>query len=654
MAKRKYTKKSSYWEKFNQPPTLSESEFTPIMAGSSLFDSVSEAACSRSGERSKSRSNAAASGKISNKYKNIEEGLLPYNYSGDDVDVSEAIELCQKAYFNVPVFGVTIDLMADYADLDLYLKGGSKKSRAFIEAWFKKIRIHDLKAQFFREFFRSGNVFLYRLDATIAIDSVAEFQKMYGGTRLNSKLPIKYVTLNPSDITARGALMTGEHEYFKMLTKFEESKLENPSTKHERELANSLEKKGKGFGQKSFLPLKGDKLYTVFSKKQDYEPLAVPRGFCVLDDINKKMELKKVDQAIARSIENVVLLITMGDEPEKGGVNPKAVSAMQEIFQNQSVGRVLVSDYTTKGQFIIPDLKKVMGKEKYEILNQDIQDGLQNFLFGESKYSDMNFKIKAFHKKLECSRKSFIQDFLQGEIERICDDAGMRSFPEVYFKQPSEVSDSDKMKLATRMIELGVITPEQGMDVFETGEMPSAEEMDEAQEEFTKKRTKGHYMPLVNTVNLLEGEEEESGVEEAPEKDGGLVKKAKDGKEGVPSSPSPSGGRPSGVSNSHFSKNNIIEVTKATTELELSAFREFAVKYGLEELSEQKKEVVGKVCESIVASTPLSEWSNKLDDIIKDMTIIESLDCMPEVLEVGGIHGLDIFASSILHHSTQL
>ena len=78
------------------------------------------------------------------------------------------------------------------------------------------------------------------------------------------------------------------------------------------------------------------RLIFSFYKKQDYEPFAIPFGFPVLDDINWKIELKKVDQAITRTIENVILLVTMGNTPDKGGINPNNLKAMQSLFQNGS------------------------------------------------------------------------------------------------------------------------------------------------------------------------------------------------------------------------------------------------------------------------------------------------------------------------------
>ena len=54
-----------------------------------------------------------------------------------------------------------------------------------------------------------------------------------------------------------------------------------------------------------------------------------------MDNPHWKIELKKMDQAITRTVENVVLLITMGNEPDKGGINPVNFQAMQSLFQKK-------------------------------------------------------------------------------------------------------------------------------------------------------------------------------------------------------------------------------------------------------------------------------------------------------------------------------
>ena len=646
---RRYTKRSEYWEKFNKKEfpienllRPQEEIFSPELIGDPIFSSEASRLDSPT-SRTGTRTNAAATLGLSNKFNNIKKGILPFNYEKGSADTSEAVELCQKAYFNISSFKGTIDLLSEFADSELYLEGGSEKSKKFIEAWFKRIRMHDIKQQYFREYYRSGNVFFYRVDGKIPLKNSQKMLEAYGASS-RKKIPIRYLLINPTDIATKGSISFSGYEYFKVLTPFEISRLQKPETDHELEMLNSLPedikesiKSGKNnYGMaKVQIKLDPQLLHVVFAKKQDYEPLAIPLGYSVLEDINRKIELKNIDQAISRSIENVVLLVTMGNEPDKGGVNHRNLAAMQQIFKNQSVGRILVSDYTTKADFIIPDIRKVVGPEKYEVINKDIEQGLQNILIGDSKYADTQVKMKVFFQRLEDSRRAFLNDFINPEIRRICKSAGLRSWPEAKFAKTDTMDDGNISKLATRLMELGVLTPEQGMKVVHTGTFPEASEMQQAQNKFKEEREKGHYMPLVNTINLYSEEEDSS----TPDK---------------PTAVAPSGGRPIGVSNSSYSKKNIVEATRKINELELLAFREFASKFGLKRMSKEKKEMVAQVCESIVIAKDLVDWEETLSEVVKDLDKLTSLAVNKKVLELGCQHQLDDLASAILYHSMQI
>ena len=653
MAKRKYIKRSEYWSQFKDSTpnhnleditnqSLAE-EFSPELVGESLYEATASRLADPS-RRSSSRTNSITQSYTKNRFKNIDDGLLPFDYSRDSVNVRDAIQLCQKAYFNVPAFRSTIDMLSDFADSDLFLEGGSAKARNFINAWFKRIKIHDIKSQYFREYYRSGNVFMYRVDGKIKTSDTGKVLETYGATK-SVPIPIKYLIVNPTDIATKGSISFNDFQYFKVLTPYEISRLKDPKTEHEIEMYNSLpedvqvriQNNTATTTERLYIKLNSELLHVVFAKKQDYEPLSVPYAFSVLDDINKKLELKKIDQAISRSIENVVLLVTMGAEPDKGGVNHKALAAMQNIFKNQSVGRVLVSDYTTKADFIIPDLRKVIGPEKYEILNRDIQEGLQNVLLGDNKYADGQLKMKIFIQRLEESRSQFVKDFLQPEIRRICKAAGMRSWPEVKFVKTDTLDNSDMTRLATRMMELGVLTPEQGMSVVHNGIFPKAEELVPAQDKFKEQREDGYYMPLVNSINLYQNEED--SVPEAKPEAAPIA---------------PSGGRPVGVSNSNFSKKHIVEATQIVSEFELRAYRDFALKFGLEELDEERRDLVSRACESIIVSKPLVEWDETLSSIVDNLDNLSKLDVAPEVLDMGSKHQLDDMSAAILYHSTKI
>jgi hypothetical protein len=650
---RKYTKRSEYWAKFkkNEQPienlvNADEEDFSPELIGEPIFSSKASRLDGPT-TRTKTRINSVALSGLTNRFDNIKSGILPFNYEKDAADAKEAVELCQKAYFNISSFRGTIDLLSEFADSDIYLEGGTEKSKKFIDAWFKRIRMHDLKEQYFREYYRSGNVFFYRVDGKIPLKNSQKMLEAYGASA-RKDIPIKYLLINPTDIATKGSISFSGYEYFKVLSPFEISRLQKPETEHELEMFNSLPENvqeditaGKSSYAMTRIQIKLDPklLHVVFAKKQDYEPLAIPVGYSVLDDLNRKIELKNIDQAISRSIENVVLLVTMGNEPDKGGVNHRNLAAMQQIFKNQSVGRVLVSDYTTKADFIIPDIRKVVGPEKYEVINKDIEQGLQNVLIGDSKYSDTQIKMKVFFQRLEESRRAFLNDFINPEIRRICKAAGLRSWPEAKFVKTDTMDDNNLSKLATRLMELGVLTPEQGMQVVHTGVFPDAKDMEGAQEKFRDDREKGHYMPLVNSINLYNESTPEGGDPEP-----------KDAQKPI----SPSGGRPIGVSNSSYSKKNIVEATKRINEFELLAFREFASKFGLKRMSKQKKEMVAQVCESIVIAKDVTEWEPTLSEIVEDLDKLTSLAVNKNVLEIGCQHQLDDLASAILYHSTQI
>ena len=118
------------------------------------------------------------------------------------------------------------------------------------------------------------------------------------------------------------------------MSEYDLERLADPKTEYDKQVYENLDAEAKNkikngtFTKEGVeVPLEPQRLIYSFYK-QDYEPFAVPFGYPVLDDINYKIELKKIDQAIC-PIENVILLITMGAEPDKGGINSKNLEAMQ-------------------------------------------------------------------------------------------------------------------------------------------------------------------------------------------------------------------------------------------------------------------------------------------------------------------------------------
>ena len=685
MSKRKYKKSSSYWDKFkkegnvNAPPLESliqkveaDDRVQPASAGDSYYVSSASYGRASTGTSTSSRRNSITAQQKSNRFANVRAGLLPYDVSADGVDVRDAIELCQKAYANVSIFRNAVDIMAELANSPIYVEGGNEASRTFVQKWFSKINLWDLKDQFFREYYRSGNIFLYRVDGKFTVEDFAKLHKVYGGENYikPNHIPIKYILLNPYDITATRSTSFKGGGYKKVLSEYEIERLQSPKTDIDKEIYKALPsevkkqiKEGSWSARGISMPLDPKKLCHAFYKKQDYEPFAIPFGFPVLDDINWKMELKKVDQAISRTIENVILLITMGADPDKGGINPSNLQAMQSLFQNESVGRVLVADYTTKAEFILPDIGKVIGPEKYQIVNEDIRQGLQNVIVGDEKYKNTQVKAEIFLERLKEAILSFLHNFLQQQIKVVCNSMGFKVYPTARFEEIDIKDEVQLQRVVTRLLEIGILTPEQGIDAIKTGIYPNPKDIEPAQQNYVEKREKGYYNPLVGGVPLVESEEsqqhrkiEEKGlkIQEKQINQAPKLQKAPaepmQSKNQTPKSP----GRPAGSqtdASELYSRKEIQGIIYKIEGLEQKAKATMMKKMGIKKLSEQQESLVSELCKSVILAKSKSAWTRTANACIRDFNKIEKLSVIPGISELSGEHQLEIYPAALLYHS---
>lgn len=665
MSKRKYQKKSEYWNKFNKPINEILGNFSedtaPASAGESFY--VSEASsCGRSSQgtgQTGRRRNVITSRAKNYRFSNIRQGMLPYSVSADGVNVRDTIELCQKAYANIPIFRNAIDIMAELANSPIYLEGGNEASRNFINKWFSKINLWSLKDQYFREYYRSGNIFIYRLDGRFNASDFSKLNTIYGqnGYIDSGKIPVRYILLNPYDIIATRSTTFRINAYKKILSEYEVERLQNPKNEDDKQIFDSLPedvkkriKEGGWSGDGITMDLDSSKLSHSFYKKQDYEPFAIPFGFPVLDDINWKIELKKVDQAISRTIENVILLITMGAEPDKGGINPNNLSAMQSLFQNESVGRVLVADYTTKAEFILPDIGKIIGPEKYQIVNEDIRQGLQNVIVGDEKYKNTQVKAEIFLERLKEARECFVHNFLQPQVKMVCKHMGFKVYPRVKFEEIDIKDEIALQRVVTRLLEVGILTPEQGINAIKTGIYPNPDEIGPAQRQYIKERKDGMYNPLVGGVPMID--EDDDGIIDGTPPGGGSPTGGK--KVGQRKAGRPYGTRgipKQSTASDVYSRKDVQAVVYKIEALEKHLQGKMLEKVKSKNLNEQQKDLISELCKSIVLGKEEKVWKRTGTSCIKNFEKISDISIIPEIVEVSEKHQLETYPAALLYHS---
>ena len=616
-----------------------ESSFAPMMVEGST--PAHGGVASRVTE-TRSRRNAASTIERTDRFRNIDEGMVPfnyatgYNYNKSNIDVRDTVILCQKAYYNFGLFRNTIDLLSELSCGNLHLKGGNKSARDFFQALFNKINIAALQDKFFREYYRSGNVFIYRYDTTIKEEDISKISQVFGSQALAAKisLPSRYIIINPADVQVNGNLSFNRGQYYKVLTDYELEQVRNPRTEEDKEILNSLdplvkEQILKGRSTAVLLHLDTKKFYAVFYKKQDYEPFAVPMGFPVLEDISAKIEMRRMDMALTRTIQQVVLLITMGTEPDKGGVNQENLKTMQNLFTNQSIGRVLIADYTTKAEFVIPQIADILDPRKYEVIDRDINIGLNNILVGNEKFANTTTKVSLLGQKLIQARQAFITDFLLPEIKRISKEIGFKVFPTPFFEDMDLKTDQNLNRIYTRLIELGVLTPEEGLKAIETGVLPSPEESLQSQNSFIDLKDKGLYQPLIGGPKIDAGR---------PAGSTGIKQTTKNVK-------------PVGTSSkANYSVTKLKDIVEATNKLGVEVENILKKKHKLKKLNDKQKEVALDITKIIVANEEKSNWTSKISEYI-DSPVDKNQKTVEEIHVIACEHQVDSYMASLLYHS---
>ena len=593
----------------------------------------------------RTRRNKAADIIRTDRFRNIENGMIPFKYSrgvsnNSNIDVRDTIILCQKAYYNFSVFRNTIDLMTEFSISNLYYTGGSRKSREFFETLFKKINIDDLQSRFFREYYRSGNVFIYRFNSKMEKSDAFKINQTFGLSEANEniEIPSKYIILNPSDIQLQGSIAFSNGVYYKVVTDYELQILRNPQTEEQKEVFESLPEETKKLIKDTkntglaavTLPLDTDRLVAVFYKKQDYEPFSVPMGYPVLEDINWKQEMKQMDMAVARTTNQAILLITMGAKPEDGGVNQKNLMAMQKLFENESVGRVLISDYTTDAKFVIPDIGNILDPKKYDVVNQDIQMGLNNILLSDEKFANTSIKVQVFMERLKQGRRVFLENFLMPEIRRISKEMGFKNYPDAHFEDVDLRDTSVYSRIYSRLIELGVLTPEEGMQAIESGRFPTPEESLESQKKFQEHKNEGLYEPLIGGAKMPQMSGRPAGSKKPKEED----KKTPVGTKAA----------------LNFSLSRIQEHLNLSDKLNLEVEASLRQLHKRKRLSKQQKEVAREITNIVIANEDPPNWLAKAGRYAAEPTD-RNHERVKKVQDVAYEHQVDDFLAGILYAS---
>ncbi len=601
-------------------------------------------------------------------FSNIENGITPWvEEENGCFDVTHVIRLCQKAYWNVPIFKSTCDTQAYISNSELSWTG-NKKSIKFFQEWWKSINGKSLAGMFFLERFRSSNCLMYRIEVPSGI--TRNIEKIgRGGKKTIEKtdvmIPIRYIILNPAQIKAQSFSTLGQAEFRKALSPYETLALKNPKTPQDLALRDYVSKEdlaridaADGGVSGVEMRLSPKYLHTSFANKQDYEPMAIPMYFPVLSDINLKLEFKKAEQVIARTVEHIILLVNVGSE-ERDDMDSMLLEATTKLFATESVGRILVTDYSTNMEFVIPDLAKVLGPEKYIAVNRDISDGLMNIFYGEQKFSESMIKVKVFLERLNEARQAFLTDFLEPEMQRVGKEFGYKEIPTVKFQDVTLKDEIEYTKVYTRLAELGLLTPSETFTAIETNRLPTTEDSLESQKEFKKFKDSGMYMPLVGgnagaaetSKGRPTGSKAPRTVKPSRPKGSSLASQIYDGEEDLSSDLS---NENDGIETKKFNMEALTKILGIANKFIKDTKENYKKVNNLTRLGKVKEKEAKGVAAKIISSFPKEEWDLAAKSMLGKKPLAPNIEVMSETARISCDYDQEELMAALLYHSSLL
>jgi len=212
--------------------------------------------------------------------------------------------------------------------------------------------------------------------------------------------------------------------------------------------------------------------------------------------------------------------------------------------------------------------------------------------------------------------------------------------PVAKFEEVSIKDETQFNRVVTRMMELGILPPEEGIKVIETGIYPTTEELESAQEKFVEQRKKGFYNPIVGGVPTIS----------SPSKEDLNINDKEKNKIKVPNEV----GRPVGTTSaSVYSRESIANVFDLTKSLYSEVQGLLKKKYNIKRLNKNQKKFAEEISEAIIIGSKSSTWNKTANQVLNNPSELDSLGILKEVQNLANEHDLNLYAAALLYHSVE-
>jgi hypothetical protein len=349
-------------------------------------------------------------------------------------------ERAMKYYYENDVYGVSVDVLANFASKGFENDIDDQEIKLFFDTWCFDVGFKQVLSWIFFDLIRIGMVRTYKIVGKYEpgitpftptkvkkgktakaifgeiidrmekirihkLKKYVEVEKEYevGNEELPKEfaakkkmwskgyMPTAYTVLNPLLVEIEGSLLFNKSKTvlqpsneLKQLFQKEQSELTDDEKEMLKLLPNEFKKQIEEGGGITL-----DSLYVgeVDYRKQPYERYPRPRGIKAFTSLEYKRALREADLSTLDGISNYILKITIGND-EYPVIDQTQLETVAQLFNTPSKSFDVVWNHTLKIEKIVsPEIEAILGKAKYEQVNMDITGALgmsRSFFDGNS------------------------------------------------------------------------------------------------------------------------------------------------------------------------------------------------------------------------------------------------------------------------------
>jgi hypothetical protein len=361
-----------------------------------------------------------------------------------------------KYYYTDPLVGSSINILANLSKKGFENDIDDPNIKQFYDAWTFDVGFDELLDWIYLDFFKVGHVTTYKVLAkyepkvsylSTIPGKKSKVVKKESAAKKNiwskGHMPVAYTVLNPELVSINGNLLFNKTSV--ALTPPPELRdlLRKPKgelTEDEKALIKALPSDLKRAAEKGGeFKLDSRLVGQITYRKQPYERYARPKTLRVFDTIEYKNALKQADLSTLDGITNYILKITIGSD-EYPVVAQAELEAVGALFNTPSKSIDIVWNHTLKIEKIVsPEIDKILGKGKYEQVNQDMTTGLSITRAiidgsGNINAAEVDLLVKGLMEEINYARRQ-VTRWIYKEYQQIAIAMKFDRFPRIRWDQ---------------------------------------------------------------------------------------------------------------------------------------------------------------------------------------------------------------------------